>query len=140
MSATHGGSSQVDGSSLVRSPVTGAVTGFRHTLPISTGHEIAGHRVVATLGLVRGNTVRARHVGRDILAGLRGLVGGEITDYTKMIAESREQALDRMLEQAQALGANAVVGVRFSTSVVMSGAAEILAYGTAVTIEPDGAP
>jgi len=91
--------------------------------------------VVRYLGLVRGNTIRARHIGHDLMAALRNLVGGEITDYTKMLSESREQALDRMVEQAKALGANAVVGVRFSTSMVMSAAAEILAYGTAVVVE-----
>ena len=102
----------------------------------STPEEIAGHRVVEVLGMVRGNTVRARHLGRDITAALRGLVGGEIHEYTKVLAESREQAIDRMLEEAEALGANAVLGIRFQTSVVMAGAAELLCYGTAVVIEP----
>lgn len=96
---------------------------------------VAGKKIKKSLGLVRGNTVRARHLGHDILAGLRNLVGGEISDYTKMIAESREQALDRMAEEAEKLGADAVVNVRFSTSYVMRNAAEILAYGTAVTLE-----
>ncbi|MDZ7270362.1 MAG: YbjQ family protein [candidate division KSB1 bacterium] len=102
---------------------------------VATTETIPGKKVVRYLGLVRGNTIRARHVGHDIMAGLRNLVGGEISDYTKMLSESREQALDRMLEQAKALGANAVVGLRFSTSMVMSAAAEILAYGTAVVVE-----
>lgn len=102
---------------------------------IATTETIPGKKVVRYLGLVRGNTIRARHVGHDIMAALRNLVGGEITDYTKMLSESREQAIDRMLEQAKALGANAVVGVRFTTSMVMSAAAEILAYGTAVVVE-----
>ncbi len=102
---------------------------------VATTETIPGKKVVRYLGLVRGNTIRARHIGHDIIAGLRNLVGGEITDYTKMLSESREQAMDRMLEQARALGANAVVGVRFSTSMVMSAAAEILAYGTAVVVE-----
>ncbi len=102
---------------------------------VATTETIPGKKVVRYLGLVRGNTIRARHIGHDIIAGLRNLVGGEITDYTKMLSESREQAIDRMLEQAKALGANAVVGVRFTTSMVMSAAAEILAYGTAVVVE-----
>jgi uncharacterized protein YbjQ (UPF0145 family) len=85
---------------------------------------------------VRGNTIRARNVGRDILAILRNLAGGEVREYTKMMGEAREQAIDRMLEEAEALGANAVVGVRFQTSMVMQGAAEMLCYGTAVHIEP----
>ena len=84
--------------------------------------------------MVRGNTIRARHIGRDIMAVIRNIVGGEISDYTKMMAESREQALDRMIEDARAKGANAVVGVRFATSMVMQNAAELMAYGTAVEI------
>jgi uncharacterized protein YbjQ (UPF0145 family) len=102
---------------------------------ITTTDEIAGRKIVKVLGLVRGNTIRARHVGNDIMAGLRNLVGGEISNYTKMMGESREQALDRMVEEAQDLGANAIVGLRFSTSMVMQAAAEILAYGTAVIVE-----
>ncbi|MEE2738177.1 MAG: YbjQ family protein [Planctomycetota bacterium] len=92
-------------------------------------------KIVKVLGLVRGNTIRARHVGKDIMAGLRSLVGGEIHEYGKLLAESREQALDRMEEEARSLGANAVCGVQFATSVVMGGAAEMLAYGTAVVVE-----
>jgi uncharacterized protein YbjQ (UPF0145 family) len=102
---------------------------------VVTSSEVSGRRVVRTLGLVRGNTIRARHLGKDILAGLRNLVGGEIAEYTKMLAESREQALDRMTEEAKSLGANAVLDVRFMTSMVMQGAAELLAYGTAVMLE-----
>jgi uncharacterized protein YbjQ (UPF0145 family) len=102
---------------------------------VVTSETIAGKRVVHTLGLVRGNTIRARHVGKDILAVFRNLVGGEVAEYTKMLAESREQALDRMVEEARDLGANAVISVRFITSEVMQGAAELLAYGTAVTVE-----
>jgi uncharacterized protein YbjQ (UPF0145 family) len=102
---------------------------------VTTISEIPGKRIVKVLGLVRGNTVRARHVGHDIVAGLRNLVGGEVTDYTKMLAECREQALDRMVAQAEANGANAVVCVRFMTSEVMEHAAELLAYGTAVLVE-----
>jgi len=97
--------------------------------------EVHGKRITKVYGLVRGNTIRARHVGRDIKAALRNLVGGEITDYTKMMAESREQALDRMIEEAEQLGANAVVNVRFTTSMIMQSASEILAYGTAVKVE-----
>jgi uncharacterized protein YbjQ (UPF0145 family) len=100
-----------------------------------TSDEIPGKKIVKVMGLVRGNTIRARHVGRDILAGLRNLVGGEISDYTKMIAESREQSVDRMIEEAQSMGANAVVTIRFSTSSMMQGAAELLCYGTAVVVE-----
>ncbi len=100
-----------------------------------TTQEIPGKSITKTLGLVRGNTIRARHVGRDIAAALRNIVGGEITDYTKMMAESREQALDRMVEEAEGLGANAIVGIRITTSMIMQSASEILAYGTAVIVE-----
>ncbi len=102
---------------------------------MSTTETIEGKKIVKHLGLVKGNTIRARHIGRDIMASLRNVVGGEITDYTKMMAESREQALDRMIEDAQNLGANAIVGVKFATSMVMQSASEILAYGTAVVVE-----
>jgi len=102
---------------------------------MTTTETISGKKVVKTLGLVKGNTIRARHVGRDIVAGFRNIVGGEITEYTKMLAESREQALDRMQEEAKKLGANAVVGMRFITASIMGGAAELLAYGTAVIVE-----
>jgi uncharacterized protein YbjQ (UPF0145 family) len=99
--------------------------------------KIAGMRVVRTLGLVRGNTIRARHLGKDLMAVLRNMVGGEVAEYTKMMAESREQALDRMVEEAEELGANAVIGTRFATSMLMQGAAELLAYGTAVVVEEE---
>ena len=102
---------------------------------LSTTETIEGKKIVKHLGLVRGNTIRARHIGRDIMAGLRNVVGGEISDYTKMMAESREQAIDRMIEEAQKLGANAVVGMKFATSMIMQSASEILAYGTAVVVE-----
>ena len=102
---------------------------------IATTETIAGHDITQTLGLVRGNTIRARHVGRDITAALRNLVGGEVTEYTKMVAESREQALHRMVTEAESLGADAVVAVRFTTSVITSGAAELLAVGTAVKLQ-----
>ena len=104
---------------------------------ISTTADIAGKRIVRTLGLARGNTVRARHLGRDITASIRNLVGGEVSEYTKLLAEAREQALDRMVAEARSLGANAVVELRFSTSEVMNAAAELLAYGTAVVIEDE---
>jgi len=104
-------------------------------MTITTTETISGKKVVKTLGLVKGNTIRARHLGRDIVAGLRNIVGGEIVEYTKMLAESREQALDRMQQEAEKLGANAVVGMRFITASIMGGAAELLAYGTAVIVE-----
>jgi uncharacterized protein YbjQ (UPF0145 family) len=102
---------------------------------ITTAEKIEGKNVTRTIGLVKGSTIRARHIGRDIMAGLRGVVGGEITEYTKMMAESREQALQRMVEDAEAQGANAVICMRFSTSMVMQNASEILAYGTGVVVE-----
>jgi uncharacterized protein YbjQ (UPF0145 family) len=102
---------------------------------LTTTSTIEGKKIVKQLGLVKGNTIRARHIGRDITAIFRNIVGGEITDYTKMMAESREQALDRMVEDAEKLGANAVIEVRFATSMVMQSASEILAYGTAVVVE-----
>lgn len=103
-------------------------------IPVVTTETLAGYDIVEHLGLVRGNTVRARHVGRDILAGLRNIVGGELGDYTKLMAESREQAIDRMLDDAQSLHADAIVSVRFSTSMVAQSAAEILVFGTAVKV------
>ncbi len=103
-------------------------------MQITTQDEFADYEITETLGLVRGNTIRARHVGKDILAGLRTLVGGEIVEYTKMLAESREQALDRMIAEARTKGADGIVCVRFTTSAVMQGSAELLAYGTAVKL------
>jgi uncharacterized protein YbjQ (UPF0145 family) len=102
---------------------------------LSTTDTIHGKTIVKHLGLVRGNTIRARHIGRDIVAGLRNVVGGEISDYTKLMGESREQSIDRMIEEAKKLGANAIIGLKFSTSEVMNCAAEILVYGTAVVVE-----
>jgi len=99
-----------------------------------TTNRIEGKPIIETLGLVRGNTIRARHIGRDFMAGLRTIVGGEIKEYTVMLDKARDQALERMVNQAEKLGANAIVGVRFTTSQTMSGAAEILAYGTAVRV------
>jgi len=104
-------------------------------LIITTSDQIEGKKITKTIGLVRGSTIRARHVGRDIMAGLRSLVGGEIVDYTKMMAEAREQAIQRMVEDAEKKGANAVVGMKFTTSMIMSNASEILAYGTGVVVE-----
>jgi len=102
---------------------------------IVTTDQIEGKKIVETLGLVRGSTIRARNVGHDIMASLRNVVGGEITDYTVMLAQAREEALQRMIEQAEKMGANAIVCARFVTSMVMSGAAEMVAYGTAVKIK-----
>jgi uncharacterized protein YbjQ (UPF0145 family) len=102
---------------------------------VTPGSSVVGYKVVRTIGLVRGNTIRARNLGRDIMAGLKNLVGGEIEEYTKMMAEAREQALDRMVADAQSLEADAVLDVRFGTAYVMSSAAEILAYGNAVKLE-----
>ncbi|GMV03776.1 MAG: UPF0145 protein [Gemmatimonadota bacterium] len=103
---------------------------------VVTTPDVPGMRVVETMGLVRGNTIRSRHLGRDIMAALRNIAGGEIREYTKMMAETREQAIDRMVEEAEALGADAVVMVRFQTVEMMRGAAEMMCYGTAVRLEP----
>lgn len=100
---------------------------------------IPGYRIVEMKGLVQGNTIRAKHVGRDIMAGLKNLVGGELKGYTELLTESRREAMSRMLSQAQQLGANAVVNVRFSTSSITQGAAELYAYGTAVVVQPEQA-
>lgn len=102
---------------------------------VVTTEFVPGKKITETLGIVRGNTIRARHLGKDILAGLKNLIGGEIEEYTKMIAESREQSLDRMIEEAESMGADAVIGVRFMTASMMQNAAELLAYGTAVKLE-----
>lgn len=102
---------------------------------VTTAEHVAGRTVGQTLGVVRGNTIRARHVGTDIVAGLRNIVGGEVSEYTKLMAESREQAFDRMVASAEAMGADAIVAMRFSTSAISQGAAEILAYGTAVKLD-----
>lgn len=104
---------------------------------VVTTETVPGMRIVESKGLVRGNTVQARHVGNDIMAGLKNIVGGEIREYAKLIAESREQSLDRMKDHAKQVGANAVVGVRFTTSVMMAGSAELLAFGTGVVVEPE---
>lgn len=101
-----------------------------------TTDTVPGREIEGVIGLVRGNSVRARHLGRDILASLKNIVGGEIDDYTKLLAESREQSLDRMVAEAQARGADAIVGLRFATSEITQGASEFLAYGTAVKLAP----
>jgi uncharacterized protein YbjQ (UPF0145 family) len=105
---------------------------------VVTTDTVAGMRIAKVLGMVRGNTIRTRSIGRDFKAALSHIVGGEIVEYTKLMAEAREQALDRMTEQASQLGANAVVAFRFATCEVMGAAAEILAYGTAVVVEAGG--
>jgi len=102
---------------------------------VVTTDYVPGKKIVKVLGLARGNTIRARHVGHDIAAGLKNLVGGEIRDYTKMMAEAREQAIDRMVADAETMGANAVVNIRITTSMIMQSASEIMVYGTAVVIE-----
>jgi uncharacterized protein YbjQ (UPF0145 family) len=104
-------------------------------LIIVNTEEIPGKEISELLGLVRGNTIRARHIGNDIMAGLRNIVGGEVKEYTQMISEAREEALNRMAAEAEALNADAIVNLRFTTSQVMGGAAEILAYGTAVKLK-----
>jgi len=102
---------------------------------IATTDRIPGHEVIEVLGLVQGNTIRARHLGRDIMAGLRNVVGGEIRDYTQMLTEARQLAIQRMVKEAERLGADAILGVRLATAQTMAGAAEVLAYGTAVRLK-----
>ena len=102
---------------------------------ITTTDQIPGKKIVEVLDVARGSTVRARNLGRDIFAGLKNIVGGEISEYTRLMADAREQAIDRMIGDAERIGANAVINVRFTTAMVMQGCSEILAYGTAVRIE-----
>lgn len=102
---------------------------------LSTTHEVAGKKLVSHVGFVKGSTVRAKHIGRDFAAGLKTIVGGEIKGYTEMMEEARKIAVGRMVEEAESLGANAIVGFRLQTSAVMAGASEIIAYGTAVIVE-----
>ncbi len=104
---------------------------------VTTSSHIAGKNIIKTIGIVKGNTVRVRHIGKDLLAFLKNIVGGEVQEYTKLLAESREQAIDRMIRQAEKLGANAIIDVRFTTSYIMQGAAELLVYGTAVIIKDE---
>lgn len=109
-------------------------------MQLSNLESMPGHRIVKQLDVVYGSTVRSKHAGRDLLAGLKNIVGGELTAYTELLEESRQQALDRMVQKAQLLGANAIVGIRFSTSSIAQGAAELFVYGTAVLIEPERMP
>ena len=102
---------------------------------ITTGMEIPGKKISHVFGIVKGNTVRARNIGVDIFAGLKNMVGGEVKTYTKMTIQAREEAYNRMINEAHELGADAIIGIRFTTSVVMQGAAEMLAYGTAVKLK-----
>lgn len=106
----------------------------RAEMLIVTTDGVAGRQVIAALGLVRGSTVRAKHVGSDIVAGLRNIVGGEVKEYAQLLAAAREQALDRMIAEATALGADAIVAVRMETSTIRDGSSEVIAYGTAVTL------
>ena len=101
---------------------------------ITTSGQIEGKKISKTIGMVKGSTIRARHLGKDIMAAFRGMAGGEITEYTKMMAEAREEAIRRMVEDAEKQGANAIVSMRFATSMVMQNAAEVLAYGTGVVL------
>lgn len=103
---------------------------------LSNLESVPGQRIIKHLGLVQGSTVRAKHIGRDIMASFKNIVGGELRGYTELLVEAREEAIDRMVQQAQAVGANAVLNVRFATSSVAQGAAELFAYGTAVVLEP----
>ena len=107
---------------------------------VTTTDEISGQEIAEVIGLVRGNVIRAKHIGTDIIAALRNLVGGEVREYTKMMAEAREQAADGMIAEARLKGADAIVGMRFTTSMVLAGSAEILAYGTAVRLIPGQQP
>jgi uncharacterized protein YbjQ (UPF0145 family) len=106
-------------------------------MEITNLESVPGKRIARNLGLVMGNTIRAKHIGKDIMAGLKTIIGGEIGGYTQLLSEARNEAMQRMLDQAERLGANAVINVRFSTSSVMQGAAELFAYGTAVVVEPE---
>ncbi|MFC1938061.1 YbjQ family protein [Chloroflexota bacterium] len=102
---------------------------------LTTSGQVEGKKITKTIGLVKGSTIRARHLGKDIMAGFRGMVGGEISEYTKMMAEAREESIQRMIEDAEKMGANAIISMRFSTSMIMQNAAEVLAYGTGVVLE-----
>ena len=102
---------------------------------ITTTEQVEGKKIKKTIGMVKGSTIRAKHIGKDIMAAFRGMAGGEISEYTKMMAEAREEAMNRMIEVAEKEGANAVIAVRFGTSMVMQNAAEVLAYGTGVVLE-----
>jgi len=102
---------------------------------VTTTEEIPGKKIVKILGIVRGNAVQAKHIGKDIMAGIRNLVGGEIEEYSELISQSRDKAFNQMVDEAVKLGANAIIGMRFATSNVVSSASEVLAYGTAVKVD-----
>ena len=102
---------------------------------VTTGNDIPGEKIIKVLGVVKGNTVRARNIGRDIGAGIKSMIGGEVKTYTDMTVNARDEAYNRMVNEALSLGADAIIGVRFTTSMIMQGASEMLAYGTAVKIE-----
>lgn len=104
---------------------------------LSNLESVPGHRISQQLDVVYGSTVRSKHVGRDFLAGLKNIVGGELTAYTELLEESRQEAMNRMIEKARQMGANAIVGIRFSTSNIAQGASELFVYGTAVVVEPN---
>ncbi|MEB3825596.1 MAG: YbjQ family protein [Desulfurococcales archaeon] len=104
---------------------------------VTTTEKIPGYRIVKVIGLVSGSSAKAKHIGRDIMASLRNIAGGEVKEYTELMAESRDTALKRMMEKAEKMGANAIIGVRLSTSMIASGVAEIVFYGTAVKVEPE---
>lgn len=110
------------------------------TIQLSNLESLPGHQIIRQLDVVYGSTVRSKHAGRDLLAGLKNIVGGELTAYTELLEESRQEALDRMIEKARLLGANAIVGIRFSTSSIAQGAAELFVYGTAVIAQPNQSP
>lgn len=109
-------------------------------MQLSNLESIPAHRIVKQFDVVYGSTVRSKHAGRDILAGLKNIVGGELTAYTELLEESRQEAIQRMIDKAHALGANAIIGIRFSTSSITQGAAELFVYGTAVLVTPNIAP
>ena len=108
----------------------------RNTMKLSNLESVPAHQIIKQLDVVYGSTVRSKHAGRDLLAGLKNIVGGELTAYTELLEESRQEAMNRMIEKARGLGANAIVGIRFSTSNIAQGASEIFVYGTAVIVEP----
>ena len=114
-----------------------SVPGKVNDILVATTENIPGYRIVKTVGIVTGSVVRARHIGKDFMATLRNIVGGEVKEYSELLAQARRDALKRMVEEAKKLGANAVIGVRFASSMIMSGVAEILAYGTAVIVEKE---
>ena len=110
--------------------------GIKNTMLLSNLESVPGHEILRQIDVVYGSTVRSKHVGRDFLAGLKNIVGGELTAYTELLEESRQEAMQRMVEKAKGLGANAVVGIRFSTSNIAQGASELFVYGTAVMVQP----